>query len=102
LPDKSEITPISGNYTFMQTGIYKIQQNDKFSFVAINPDYKESDFIATEYNSLKNSEIIKDDWTKHLFRARYGFELWKILLVTVLFLFIIEMLLVKTTEHKTE
>jgi hypothetical protein len=102
LPDRSEIIPVSGTYTPQQPGIYGLKQKDNHSNVAINPDLRESDYQAAEFDSIKNSDTISEDWTKQVFRARYGFELWKILLVTVLFLFIIEMLLVKTAEHKKD
>lgn len=100
LPDNSELTPSSGYYLSNRPGILQTQLKERSSTIAINLDNSESSYSEAEFDSIQNSEILDNNWKQNIFRARYGFEIWKILLVIVLFLFIFEMLLVKHEERK--
>ena len=100
LSDNKEVIPANGYYLSNNPGVIQTVSKGKHSTIAINLDNAESSYTTAEYNSVKNSEILTDNWKQKVFRSRYGFEIWKILLVIVLFLFIFEMLLVKQEERK--
>ncbi len=100
LPDNNQVTPSGRDFTPSSPGIYKVSNKGTKSIYAVNIDNNESGYEKGDYSQLKGSEVIDKNWQKSIFRSRYGYELWKILLVIVLILFIIEMLLVKTEERK--
>jgi len=96
LPDGAEISTKNSSYFPGTSGIY---WNDNNVF-AVNLDYAESKFDRWEKLNLKNLQLLNDDWKDEILQSRYGFELWKYLLITAIILFIIEMLIIKREERK--
>jgi hypothetical protein len=84
------------DFIFEKPGIYK---SDDIPF-AVNLDYSESEFYRFESEKIKNITFLKDNLQKNFLQSRYGFEIWKYLLIFVLLLFITEMLLIKSEERK--
>ena len=81
--------------TFSEPGIYRTEDN----FFAVNIDYEESNFNKLDYNG--DIKILDtSNWSEKIISSRYGFEIWKHLLLIVLILFFIEMLIVKINEKK--
>jgi len=96
LPDGATITTKKSYHSLTTTGIYV---NDN-SMIAVNLDYSESDFSRWENLKIKNLHLLDNDWKDDILQSRYGFELWKYLLIAALLLFILEMLIIKREEHR--
>ncbi|KQC03891.1 MAG: hypothetical protein APR54_02200, partial [Candidatus Cloacimonas sp. SDB] len=84
------------SYVTNEPGIYYFNQQP----VAVNLDYTESFYEKIAAADQGRIKILAADWEQNILQSRYGFEIWKILLLAVLFLFILEMLLVKSEEKK--
>jgi hypothetical protein len=93
--DGTELQNISG-FVFEKQGIYSI---DNTPFV-VNLDYSESEFERFEKETTSGISFLDENWKNNVLQSRYGFEIWKYLLIFVLILFIAEMLLVKSEERK--
>ena len=93
------ITPsgkkISAKSIFLNSpGIYK----SKSKVFAVNIPYEESNFQKLDYKG--NIELLTPkNWEDKIISSRYGFEIWKILLIIVILLFISEMLIIKFSER---
>ena len=96
LPDGATITTKKSYYSPITTGIYL---NDE-SMLAVNLNYSESEFSKWNNLKIKNLHLLNNDWKDNILQLRYGFELWKYLLIAALLLFIIEMLIIKRGERK--
>ncbi|MEA1973326.1 MAG: BatA domain-containing protein [Candidatus Cloacimonadota bacterium] len=83
----------SSNVIADEIGNYEIVGE---SIVSVNLNYSESDFRI-----LKSDNIVEKDWQQKILVTRYGIELWKYLFITVLILFILEMIIVKIIERKS-
>ncbi|MCD4795605.1 MAG: BatA domain-containing protein, partial [Candidatus Cloacimonetes bacterium] len=88
LPDGNNINLSRDYYIPTDPGIYRTA--DKI--YALNLDYSESDFKRFSKQKMKNLEILDENWIDDFLQSRYGFEIWKYLLIFVLILFILEML----------
>jgi len=95
-PDGASITTKMIFYSPTTTGIYFNNGNA----IAVNLDYTESDFNRWNDLKIKNIQLLNKDWKDKILQSRYGFELWKYLLIAALLLFIIEMLVIKSEERK--
>ncbi len=96
LPDGNKILWNQDRYFVNSPGIYYFDNKP----VAVNLDYKESSLQRLELEKNKGIKIVDRDWEKEILQSRYGFEIWKYLLISVLILFIIEMLIIKNEEKK--
>jgi hypothetical protein len=96
LPDGTSLQINKPNYKPGKTGIYKTET----AIFAVNLDYNESNYTRLEKNQTKNIQLLGKNWENEVLQSRYGFELWKYLLLFVLILFILEMLIVKKEERK--
>jgi len=96
-PDGTKLATSGRKIVLKDTGIYQ----EGFSKIplAVNLDYKESSYEAME--KLQNERIVFCDsgWQEVIFEARYGFELWKYLLIAVLILFLLEIGIIKREER---
>jgi hypothetical protein len=93
---------LNGNsYKTTEPGIYTVkrQETGNSSF-AIQPDYTESGYKALVLPKNKNYHILEARWQDRLFLSRLGHDIWKYCLLAVLFLFLMEILLVKSEEWK--
>ncbi|MDP8201097.1 MAG: BatA domain-containing protein [Candidatus Tenebribacter burtonii] len=91
LPDGAMITTKKSFYSTTTTGIYLNDNN----IIAVNLNYAESKFSRWDNLKIKNLHLLNNDWKDNILQSRYGFELWKYLLIAALLLFIIEMLIIK-------
>ena len=96
LPDGTSITLKNNYFSPAKTGIYF---NDN-TVIAVNLDYTESKFERWKNLKIKNLKLLDSKWQDNILQSRYGFELWKYLLIAVLVLFILEMLIIKREERK--
>ncbi len=97
LPDGAMITTKKSYHFPITAGIYENNGN----MIAVNLDYTESDFSKWDDLKMKNLLLLDTDWKDNILQSRYGFELWKYLLIAALLLFIIEMLMIKKEEHSS-
>jgi len=102
LPD-GEKTELNGNtFKTFEPGIYTLnQRSSDTQLVAIQPDYKESEFKPLVLPKSKSYHVLGNRWLEQLFLSRLGHDIWKYLLLAALFLFLVEMVLVKSEEWKT-
>ncbi len=85
--------------TLTQPGIYNdVESGAQF---AVNLRYDESRFQPIQEEG-KNIYWLDDNWQQEILQSRYGFELWKYLLIAALVLFILEMVLVRSLERSGE
>ncbi|MCK4695760.1 MAG: hypothetical protein KAT74_08355, partial [Candidatus Cloacimonetes bacterium] len=96
LPSGEEIQINQDNFVFSNPGIYKIEDKP----IAINLDYKESKYQRFTEKNIKNIQFLNQNWDRYILQSRYGFEIWKYLLILVILLFILEMFLIKKEETK--
>jgi len=96
LPSGNTIQTNEQYFICSSAGIYKLDNR----LASINLDYAESDFKRITTSTNKHIKFLGADWKKHILQTRYGFEIWKILLIVVLLLFALEMLLIKKEEGK--
>ena len=96
LPDGAMITTKKSYHFPITTGIYENNGN----MIAVNLDYTESGFSRWDELKIKNLQLLDNDWKDNILQSRYGFELWKYLLIAALLLFILEMLIIKSEERK--
>lgn len=96
LPNSKMVQP--GNKKFQTTipGIYLIDDKP----IPVNLDYIESKYSRLSETKVKNIEILESDWQYKILHSRYGYEIWKYLLIAVLILFAAEMFIVKREENK--
>lgn len=94
LPGGERIETGLQKYTATKPGVYLVNEQP----VAVNIDYLESNFITFQKKNTESYKFLDQNWQKDILSSRYGFEIWKYLLILVLLLFIWEMLLVKHEE----
>jgi biopolymer transport protein ExbD len=98
LPDNREIEVANKRFLPLQTGIYSANGKQ----IAVNLDYQESEYRRLETIESDNPKILSpDSWQQNILHSRYGFEIWKYLLIAVLILFGLEMFLIKKEERKS-
>ena len=96
LPDGTLITTKKIFYSPTTTGIYV----NNYNAMAVNLNFNESNFSRWNSLKIKNLQLLDNNWKDKILQSRYGFELWKYLLITALLLFILEMLIIKREERK--
>jgi len=96
LPDGATISSKKSYHSPTTTGIYENNE----SMIAVNLNYTESEFSRWENLKIKNLQLLDNDWAEDILQSRYGFELWKYLLIAALLLFVLEMLIIKKEERK--
>lgn len=94
LPDAEEIT-LKNNYFFPAEAGNYLSDN---KVITVNLDYSESEYERLTKYKLNNLHLLADNWQDNILQSRYGFELWKYLLIAALLLFIVEMLIIKSEE----
>jgi hypothetical protein len=97
--DKKELN--GGSLKTYEPGIYTVVlKGSSNQNLAIQPDYKESSYSPLVLPKNKNYHVLGDKWQDQLFLSRLGHDIWKYCLLAVLFLFLLEMLIVKSEEWK--
>ncbi len=103
LPDGSKIELKQPYLTLQKTGNYEFRKdNQTSSFSSANLDYQESNYQRMNKVTDKKIKILNEkNWKDNILQSRFGYEIWKIVLLLVLVLFAVEMLIVKSEERKT-
>ena len=96
LPSGDLLETKQANFVVSDPGIYTVDEQP----IPVNLDYMESDYQKFSQIKQKNIKILDQDWKDNVLQTRYGFEIWKYLLIVVLILFILEMFIIKKEENK--
>jgi len=96
LQDGTEIN-LKNKYFFPAAAGNYINQS---RVISVNIDPDESDYERMSSYKLANLYLLDDNWKDKILQSRYGFELWKYLLIAALLLFFVEMLIIKQEERK--
>jgi hypothetical protein len=96
-PDGKQLVVGDRPINLKEIGIYL--EGSQQTPLAVNLDYTESNYSPIK--SVDNERVVfcGTDWKSVIFEARYGFELWKYLLIAVILLFLLEMWLIKREER---
>jgi hypothetical protein len=94
LPEGDKLQIKTNRYFPQEPGIYT-SGTQKY---AVNLKYSESDFKLIKFP--ETVKVAKNNWQQYIFTSRYGYEIWKLVLILVLLLFIWEMFLVKKREKR--
>lgn len=101
LPDGSKIKSSNRSHRINSPGIYSSSNaNAAVRFFAVDADIQESRNIIQDFSTVKYIKTMKKDWTKQIFISRMGHETWKYLLMAALALFLLEIIIIKTSEFK--
>jgi len=101
LPDGSALRLANRSHRVTQPGIYKLsQQGSEPTALAVNIPSTESDMAPANFRALPYIQTLPANWTASLFSTRLGHDIWKILLMAALALFILEIILVKLEEAR--
>ncbi len=88
---------LNNNFFYPQkAGVYKFYDDE----IAVNLNYPESNFELISKEKKINLIFCSEKWIEEILQSRYGFELWKYLLIAVLLLIALEMIIVKKEERK--
>ena len=96
MPDGNELELNTNKYTTSNAGIYQTDSQT----IPVNLDYSESEYSRLDKHTTKNLKILTEEWQENILHSRYGFEIWKYLLIAVIVLFALEMFIVKKEENK--
>ncbi len=99
IPSGETITTNEKRYSLTDNGIYGIPMTSEYTrYLAVNLDYEPSD-----YNRLNDIDepmvmTLDDSWQEQILINRYGYEVWRHILIIVIMLLISEMYIVKKQE----
>ncbi|HPV15398.1 MAG TPA: BatA domain-containing protein [Candidatus Cloacimonadota bacterium] len=100
LPDGSKIKSGNRSHRINSPGIYFSSQGASTNAYAVDADAIESRNDKQDFSKLKYIKTMKKDWTKQIFLSRLGHDIWKYLLMAALILFLIEIIIIKSSEFK--
>jgi len=102
LPDGSRLDLANRSYRAKTPGIYSSRSGTAEPIaIAVDHDPAESEALAQDFKTLKYVKLLKANWPGQLFRSRLGHDIWKILLIIALALFLLEILIVKISESSS-
>ena len=93
---RQRLTLTHNRYTLLHPGLYRL---NGIPF-AVNVDAAESAYTRLNPATIPRITVLDEDWPNRVLRSRYGFELWKYLLLAALLLVALEMILVKSEEKR--
>lgn len=100
LPSNNEIQVNNQSFTFANPGIYNVKdQNGQVLSYAVNIDYLESDYQRMSPKANLNIHFPGERWPTEILTTRYGYEIWKYLLILAIVMIIAEMLIIKSEER---
>lgn len=100
LPSLDNLSLAYPHYITQQPGIYVVNPSlENPAKIAVNIEYNDSD--PTRIPPKTKIKMLSGDYTKEIFMSRLGRDLWKLLLALALVLMIIEIIIVKSQEHKS-
>lgn len=102
LPDGSSLELARRAYRANFPGIYqsKVGSFDPIA-IAVDHDPAESDITPHDFSRLKYVKPLKSNWSEQVFRSRLGHDIWKILLMIALALFLLEIVIVKLSQSSS-
>ncbi len=100
LPDGNEIVLRDNRILLNKIGIYQTISSKK-EIISVNLNYTESEFKRIDTKMKGSGKILSEKWKDQILQSRYGFEVWKILLIFVLIFFALEMFIVKMEEKNS-
>jgi len=95
-PDGNKIETGGRRISLNQSGLY-LEGEDQTP-LAVNLDYSDSRFEPLQTIEDPFITFCDQTWKESIFQSRYGFELWKYLILAVLILFALEMIIVKSED----
>jgi len=84
------------NFVVSEPGIYTVDEQP----IPVNLDFRESNYQRFSKTKHENIAFLDQNWEEDILQTRYGFEIWKYLLIVVLILFALEMFIIKREENK--
>ncbi len=100
LPSLDNLSLAHPYYITREPGIYVVNPSqDNAAKIAVNIEYNDSD--PTKVEPKTKIKMFSEDFSKEIFMSRLGRDLWKLLLVIALVLMILEIIIVKSQEHKS-
>lgn len=100
LPSLDQLSLAHPHYITQQPGIYVVNPAlENPAKIAVNIEYNDSD--PTRIPPKAKIKMLSGDYTKEIFMSRLGHDLWKLLLAISLALMILEIIIVKSQEHKS-
>lgn len=100
LPDGSKLELAGNMHRATMPGIYfSSVAGREETALAADYDYAESLSQPQDYSKLKYIKPLSNNWQGQIFRSRLGYDIWKILLAIALALFLLEIIIVRLSEH---
>lgn len=96
LPDGKKLNWTQNKFKLEKPGLYKLNEE----IIPVNIDIIESDYKKVNWEKRKNLTLCHENWEQQILKSRYGFEIWKYLLLAVILLFAAEMIIIKKEEKK--
>lgn len=101
MPSGSRVDLPNRGHRVSEPGIYRLlSRDDEDVALAVNHDNGESNGGAADYTGLKYIRQMGKNWVDKVFQSRLGRDIWKILLIMALALFVLEIILVKSEEAR--
>jgi hypothetical protein len=101
LPNMERLELASAQYLATEPGVYIVNPDSPKAYrVAVNLQYQDSD--PTIGSIPKSFKLLGENYKNQLFMARLGRDLWKTLLILALMLVIIEIIIIKYMESKSQ
>lgn len=102
LPDGSSLELASRSYRVSVPGIYQSRTGSAAPVsIAVDHDPSESETGLQDFGPLKYVKHLGKNWPSQVFRSRLGHDIWKLLLLAALALFLLEIIIVKLSESRT-
>lgn len=100
LPSLDKLSLAYPQYLSREPGIYVLNPSlENPAKIAVNIEYNDSD--PTRVKPKAKIKMLSEDFADEIFMSRLGRDLWKLLLAIALALMILEIIIVKSQEHKS-
>ncbi len=96
LPNEKTINVQKKSYFPEQSGLFE----EAGKIYAVNLNYQESEFNQIQKSEKKNLFWLDENWQENILQSRYGFELWKYLVLAAILLLLLEMFIIKKEEKQ--
>ncbi|MCB5262242.1 MAG: BatA domain-containing protein [Candidatus Cloacimonetes bacterium] len=101
LPSLDKLSLAYPHYITHEPGIYVVNPSlENPARIAVNIEYNDSDPLRVQPKT--KLKMLSEDFTQEVFMSRLGRDLWKLLLAIALALMILEIIIVKSQEHKSQ
>lgn len=101
MPAGTRVELPSRSHRVSEPGIYRLLNREKdATALAVNHDPAESNHPEVDFAAYKYIRQMGSNWADRVFQSRLGRDIWKILLIMALALFVLEIILVKSEEAR--